>query len=319
MNHLGLQFALVAFLVLLNAGFAGSEMALVSLRESQVRRLASARRGPAGSWPGWPATPTASWPPSRSASPWPGSWPRRRRGLAGEPLVPAAGVPRRRRRAGRRSCVTIVLAFVTLVVGELAPKRIAMQRAEGWALVVARPLDLPVERSTRPLVWLLGGPTDVVVRLAGGDPRGPAEEVSQEELETWWPPSASFTAEQRTIIAAPSRWPTGCCARCCPRAAPRRSCCRTPATPSSAALQLIAGARPLAGAGGRAGRPRRRARRRAPARPGRRRRDGRRRTSVPLVALPETLRVADALRQLQAERQQLAVVVDEHGARRRAS
>lgn len=70
--------------------------------------------------------------------------------------------------------VTIVLAFVTLVLGELAPKRIAMQRAEGWSLLVARPLD-SLSAFSRPAVWLLGKATDMIVRFAGGDPRARRE------------------------------------------------------------------------------------------------------------------------------------------------
>jgi putative hemolysin len=76
--------------------------------------------------------------------------------------------------------VTIVLTFFTLVVGELAPKRIAMQRAEGWAMLVARPLDLLTTLS-RPAVWLLGKSTDLVVRLTGGDPHAAREEVTTED------------------------------------------------------------------------------------------------------------------------------------------
>src|SRR5688500_20324994 len=48
--------------------------------------------------------------------------------------------------------VTLVLSYVTLVFGELAPKRIAMQRAEGWGLLAARPLGL-VAQATRPAGW----------------------------------------------------------------------------------------------------------------------------------------------------------------------
>ncbi len=59
--------------------------------------------------------------------------------------------------------VTIVLTFVTLVLGELAPKRIAMQRAEGWALLVARPLDaLSASGQTRAPVVGRGGLDDTV-------------------------------------------------------------------------------------------------------------------------------------------------------------
>src|SRR5215207_6036681 len=96
--------------------------------------------------------------------------------------------------------VTIVLTFFTLVVGELAPKRIAMQRAEGWALVVARPLDI-LATVSRPAIWLLGKATDLVVRLAGADPAAGREEVSAEEIRDMVAVQQDISAEQRTIIS----------------------------------------------------------------------------------------------------------------------
>lgn len=51
---------------------------------------------------------------------------------------------------------TLVLTFVTLVVGELAPKRLAMQFTERWALLAAMPLDV-MSAVARPAVWTLAG------------------------------------------------------------------------------------------------------------------------------------------------------------------
>src|SRR5919109_1306169 len=65
--------------------------------------------------------------------------------------------------------VTAVLTYVTLVVGELAPKRIALQRPERWVRLAARPLAVTTAL-TRPLVWLLSRSTDALVWLAGADP-----------------------------------------------------------------------------------------------------------------------------------------------------
>src|SRR3712207_3679494 len=96
--------------------------------------------------------------------------------------------------------VTMVLTFITLVIGELAPKRIAMQRTEGWALLVARPLDL-LSMISRPAVWLLGVATDLVVRLAGGDPKAQREEVTTEEIRDMVAAQQEFSVEQRTIIS----------------------------------------------------------------------------------------------------------------------
>ena len=60
--------------------------------------------------------------------------------------------------------VTILLTFVTLVLGELAPKRIAMQSAERWGLLAARPIWL-LAQLARPVVWLLDVTPDLVIRL----------------------------------------------------------------------------------------------------------------------------------------------------------
>src|SRR5690606_1249145 len=96
--------------------------------------------------------------------------------------------------------VTLVLTFFTLVFGELAPKRIAMQYPEAWALVVARPLDL-LATAARPAVWLLSTSTNVVVRLAGGDPSRQREEVTEEELRDMISAQASLTEDERQVIA----------------------------------------------------------------------------------------------------------------------
>jgi putative hemolysin len=95
--------------------------------------------------------------------------------------------------------VTLLLAYVTLVFGELAPKRVAMQRAERWGLVAARPLAL-ISTLARPAVWLLSRSTDIAVRLMGGDPTRDREEVTEEELREMVAGQTSFTPKQRLII-----------------------------------------------------------------------------------------------------------------------
>src|SRR5690606_4586869 len=86
------------------------------------------------------------------------------------------------------------------VFGELAPKRIAMQRSEAWAVLAARPLDL-LGTLSRPAVWLLGISTDLVVRVLGGDPgaRG-SDEASEEELREMVSGHRGMTPTQRTFI-----------------------------------------------------------------------------------------------------------------------
>jgi putative hemolysin len=85
------------------------------------------------------------------------------------------------------------------VFGELAPKRLAMQRAEGWALLAARPLTV-LARITAPAIWLLSHATDLTVRLFGGDPDRDRQEVTDEEIRDLIATQSSYTVEQRRII-----------------------------------------------------------------------------------------------------------------------
>ena len=95
--------------------------------------------------------------------------------------------------------VTLGLVFVSLVVGELAPKRLAMQHPQRWAIKVARPLDA-VATVARPALWVLGRATNTVVRMLGGDPRADREPVTLEEIRDLVLRHRGLTPDQRTII-----------------------------------------------------------------------------------------------------------------------
>ena len=193
------QLLLVVILVLVNAAFAGTELALVSLRESQLQRLEE------GSATGVVLARLARQPNQFLATIQIGIT------LAGFLASAAAAVslaaPLEARlgflggAAGPVSVilVTLVLAYFTLVFGELAPKRIAMQRAEKWGMVMARPLDL-LSTLTKPIVWLLSISTDLAVRLLGGDPKRQREEVTGEEIRDMVAIHETFPPEQRQII-----------------------------------------------------------------------------------------------------------------------
>ena len=77
--------------------------------------------------------------------------------------------------------MTLFIAYLSLVLGELVPKRLALQRSAGLATAVAPPLDR-FANVMRPIIWLLSRSTDVLVRLLGGDPRAVSEDLSEEEL-----------------------------------------------------------------------------------------------------------------------------------------
>ena len=66
--------------------------------------------------------------------------------------------------------VTLVIAYFSLVFGELVPKRVALFRAEEIAMATAGFIDV-VANVFRPLIWLLSKSTDFVVRAFGVDPK----------------------------------------------------------------------------------------------------------------------------------------------------
>src|SRR5215213_5963186 len=188
------EVGLVLVLVVVNAAFAGSEVALISLREGQLRRLeheggrgrlvARLARDPNQFLSTIQIGITlAGFLASAAAAV-----------ALAEPLVPLLGFLGGAAEPVAVLVVTIVLTYLTLVVGELAPKRIALQRPEPWAKRAARPLTL-VTTLTRPAVWLLSKSTDLLVRLAGGDPNTQRETVTEEEVRHLVATQASFSPQ----------------------------------------------------------------------------------------------------------------------------
>ncbi|TDC47155.1 HlyC/CorC family transporter [Micromonospora sp. KC207] len=306
------QLALVGVLVVLNAVFAGSEMALVSLRDSQIQRLERTSRG------GRVLARLAKDPNRFLATIQIGIT------LAGflasaaaavslaKPLVPLLGVFGGAAETVAIVLVTLVLTFVTLVFGELAPKRIAMQAAERWALLVARPLDL-LASLTRPAVWALGATSDLVVRLVGLNPRHEPDEIGPDELRDIVAGNHGFTKEQRTIIAGAVEIADR---RLRAVLVPRLQVFTLDSGTTAEAARLVLAATghsraPVVRHGGLddavgvihlrdlVGVP-----------------DGRPvdECARPPMLLPDSLPVVDALRQFKAERQHIALVVDERGA-----
>jgi putative hemolysin len=303
-----LKLALVVALVLLNAFFAGSEMALISLREGQIRRLAEGdrRRRLLAQLARDPnrflatvqlGITLAGFLASAAAAV----------SLA-EPLVEPLSFLGTAAEPAAIVVVTLVLTFLTLVVGELAPKRVALQRAEGWGLLAARPLAA-LAVLARPAVWLLATATDVTVRLMGGDPSVQREEMTRAELRDMVATGSSLSRSQRHLLAEAFEIEERTVAQI---VIPRPNVLflqagtdteegvrlllasghsRAPVVRESADDVVgVAHLRDLLDKDGTLGEHVR-----SP------------------VLLPETAPVLDALRQLQSERQKMALVVDEHG------
>ncbi len=95
--------------------------------------------------------------------------------------------------------VTLIISFVTLVVGELAPKRLGLQRAEAAASFFAPPLN-SLASFFRPVIWLLSKSTNLLVRLLGGDPGARREPIGQDELRGLVAAHESLSSDERRLI-----------------------------------------------------------------------------------------------------------------------
>lgn len=93
------------------------------------------------------------------------------------------GVPLPRKTLGTISVViiTLILSYITLIFGELVPKRVAMKKAEQLALAMSSMISF-IAKICAPLVWLLTVSTNGVLRLIGIDPKADDEEVGEEDI-----------------------------------------------------------------------------------------------------------------------------------------
>jgi putative hemolysin len=97
--------------------------------------------------------------------------------------------------------VTIIISYITLVFGELAPKRLAMQWSEKIALAAAKPIYF-IARATKPLTRFLTFSTNMVVKLLGGNPQQCEKEITEEEIRLYITEHRTLPAEEKRMIEA---------------------------------------------------------------------------------------------------------------------
>lgn len=78
---------------------------------------------------------------------------------------------------------TLVISYITLVLGELVPKRIALQNAESVAMFSIKPIIF-ISKLTKPFVWFLSLSTNTILKLLGVKTEGIEEKISKEEIES---------------------------------------------------------------------------------------------------------------------------------------
>ncbi len=193
---------LVVVFVLIGGVFAAAEIALVSLRDSQVRALAGqSKRGR--------TVAELNEDPNRFLSAvqvgvtlagflsaaFGGAT------LSGDlaPVLTGWGLPERFSQAAALVLVTVAISYLSLVFGELVPKRLALQRAESFALALGPMID-KISKVSRPVIWLLSKSTNAVVRLVGADPRAQKEQMSDEELRELVNQHETLGEEERRIV-----------------------------------------------------------------------------------------------------------------------
>ena len=202
MNQVGWDVIIVLLIVLVGGFFAGAEMALVSLREGQVQSLTQqGKRGQRAA--------RLAQDPNRFLS-------AVQIGVTVATLLSGAigaatlasdlkiALIKHNVDSGVASVVSLVvvtgaISIFTLVLGELAPKRLALQRAERWALLAAPTLDR-ISVLARPLVWLLSRSTNLVVRIFGGDPKAGRGVMTEEELRDLVVGHQALSPDERRIV-----------------------------------------------------------------------------------------------------------------------
>lgn len=179
------QLVLIVILTLINAFFASAEMAIVSINKNKIRHLAEEGNKKAKLLEDLMNEPSnflstiqvgitlAGFFASASAA----------TGVSGQlaKLLDSLSVPYSSNIA--QIVVTILLSYVTLVFGELFPKRIALKKAEAIAMFSIKPIIF-ISKIALPYVKLLSGSTNLLLRITKLNDDDLEEKVSKEEIRS---------------------------------------------------------------------------------------------------------------------------------------
>ncbi len=196
------DLALIAGLIVLASFFVAAEIALISLRDSQVREIAT--RGKRGAR----VAALAAHPNRLLAAVQIGVTVSGFLSAAlgadqlGDYVIPwleSLGISNAWSTTISLLGVTLVIAYFSLVFGELVPKRVALFKAEEIAMATAGIINV-VANIFRPLIWLLSKSTDIVLRAFGIDPKEARSQISEEELLDLVSGHAALSDEERDIV-----------------------------------------------------------------------------------------------------------------------
>ena len=196
-------FGAILIFSILGAFFAAAETALITLRDSQVKRIAATKGRRGRRLERLVQNPNRFLAAGQVGVTLTGflaaAYGERRIGPIIAPALANLGISDSIAEAISLVGSTLLVAYLSLVFAELTPKRLALQHAERYALVLAGPLDV-VARIFTPFIALLSFSTDVVVRLFGGDPKAGKEQISGEELRGMVAAHEDLTSTEREMI-----------------------------------------------------------------------------------------------------------------------
>jgi len=180
------QLILIVILTLINAFFASAEMAIVSLNKNKIKLLEEEGNKKAKLLSKLMEEPTnflstiqvgitlAGFFSSASAA----------TGISEDLAIYLKGFNIPYSGQVALVAVTVVLSYITLVFGELFPKRIALKKAESIAMFSVKPI-MYISKIATPFVKLLSASTNILVKLVGLDKDNLDEKVSKEEIKSF--------------------------------------------------------------------------------------------------------------------------------------
>ena len=184
-SSIAIQIVLIVVLTLINAYFAASEMAIVSVNKSKIHRLSEEGNKKAKlveklldqptnflstiqvaiTLAGFFNSASAATGISKSFADVLKNW--------SVPYADTIAVV----------LITILISFITLIFGELVPKRIALQKAESYSMFCAKPI-LVISKISRPFIKIVSWSTKFILRIFGIADENVEESLSREEIRS---------------------------------------------------------------------------------------------------------------------------------------
>jgi len=196
------SIAIVVGLIALGGIFAAAEIALISLRESQVKQISVKGKRGARVF-------KLSKNPNRFLAAvqvgitlcgfLSAAFGAEQLGKYVIPELEGVGISSQYSEIISIVAITLVIAYISLVFGELVPKRLALYKSESIALATASTLDI-VATIFRPIIWLLSHSTDLILKIFGINSKMQQNQISEVELMELVSGHADLTKEEREIV-----------------------------------------------------------------------------------------------------------------------